>query len=237
MFFPFDWRCGYVSNLWSGLPAELVTMTLRSVAPAPAVCSISSWESWRAPLRVSTRLLSFDMRFSFPSRASGRYECRYPPARLCVKALVRIAGRPRYEHRQTSGNQAARHSVQFILREWAGAHPAQNPMVAFIRHTISFPVFYECLRVWDRVARERQLFICGEVRVGRGAGAKHAQNRANAAALNTLDFILAQWAGACPAEHPVGIVRHIFFSFLLLGLLQTLGRQKSMDEFMDEKIR
>jgi len=35
----------YESSLWSGLPAVLVTMTLRSVAPAPAVCSISSWES------------------------------------------------------------------------------------------------------------------------------------------------------------------------------------------------
>jgi hypothetical protein len=57
----------YVSTLWSGLLAVPVTSVVKRVGITPPEISSSSlWESLRAPMRVSTRLLSwFDIHFSF----------------------------------------------------------------------------------------------------------------------------------------------------------------------------
>jgi hypothetical protein len=57
----------YVSTLWSGLLAVPVTSVVKRVGITPPEISSSSlWDSLRAPMRVSTRLLSwFDIHFSF----------------------------------------------------------------------------------------------------------------------------------------------------------------------------
>jgi hypothetical protein len=57
----------YVSKLWSGLLVVPVTSAVRRVGiKPPEISSSSLWDILRAPMRVSTRLLSwFDIRFSF----------------------------------------------------------------------------------------------------------------------------------------------------------------------------
>jgi hypothetical protein len=54
-----------------------------TVSFAAATSSISVWVNWRAPFRTITRLLSFDIGFSFQLRAVG----------LLVQNVVWIADR------------------------------------------------------------------------------------------------------------------------------------------------
>src|SRR5581483_3790581 len=112
---------------------------------APVICSISFLVSWRAPVRLSTRLLlSFDMKFSFsdfgvsspniPDKNQKLPKCFAKASeQLCIYVAVWIADRAGHKHGETSRNKAAGNLIQFFLGQLTSANPAKYAIV-IIRH-------------------------------------------------------------------------------------------------------
>lgn len=86
----------------------LVVMTLRSVAACSGglfyfiLGKLASTPSGEYPVAIVRHVVSLQP-FSKPEASTGRSERQ----KLCVKALVGIAGRAGYQRAQTSWNQAA----------------------------------------------------------------------------------------------------------------------------------
>jgi hypothetical protein len=106
-----------------------VARELASVFAAAVISSISFSVSDRAPMRVSTRLLSFGIDFSF----------RLWWYQLCIKPLVWIAGGVCHNdaEERDGGSGGLFH---FIVGKLASTPAGEHP-VAIVRHVVSFSAF------------------------------------------------------------------------------------------------
>src|SRR6516162_6921883 len=132
----------YSSILRSGLVTGAVRKAVRRVGmKPPPILSISFCVSWRAPIRVSTRLLfSCDidllpLQILVPSpNIPGRNQTR----ELGVKAHVRIAYRTcRNVAGMRKGSVASHDLFDFFFCELASPYAAQYPVFVVIRHKVS----------------------------------------------------------------------------------------------------
>jgi hypothetical protein len=106
-----------------------VARELASVFAAAVISSISFSVSDRAPMRVSTRLLSFGIDFSFRLRW---YQ-------LCIKPLVWIAGGVCHNDAQERDGCSGS-LFHFIVGKLASTPAGEHP-VAIVRHVVSFSAF------------------------------------------------------------------------------------------------
>jgi hypothetical protein len=107
---------------------------------------LASAPSSEHPIAIVRHVVSFSA-FSKPgeinlAKANGQ--------KLCISAMVGIAGRPRCQHGQTRWNQTARNLIQFALGYFAGAHADEYPVVFLVRHTflLSVPGLHPIRWVW-----------------------------------------------------------------------------------------
>jgi hypothetical protein len=98
------------------------------IRPA-VICSVSVWVNWRAPFRMSTRLLSFDIGFSFQTSCS----------QLAIQPLVRIAGRIGHNNAQERGASSGG-LFHFIVGKLASTPSGEYPVVVLVRHTFLLSV-------------------------------------------------------------------------------------------------
>jgi hypothetical protein len=88
------------------------------------------------PVVIVRHVISFSA-FSKPeeinlAKANGQ--------KLCISAMVGIAGRPRCQHGQARWNKTARNLIQFALGYFAGANADEYPVVVLVRHTFLLSV-------------------------------------------------------------------------------------------------
>jgi hypothetical protein len=123
---------------------------------------------------------------------------------------------------------SSRNLLHFIPGQWTSAHPAEYPVVVFIRHKFllfqSSPNILGEQNLSKRLVLQsgRQLCIKALVWIAGRAGYKDAQTSWNQTARDTEDFMLLQWAGSRPAKYPViVVVRHR----LLLSSSKSFSKQ------------
>jgi hypothetical protein len=87
-------RSGLIFSYWSRISSGLLTgpvaRELASVFAAAVICSISFSVSDRAPLRVSTRLLSFNISFSFQVRVVSYESSFWSDEPLAVVVIITL---------------------------------------------------------------------------------------------------------------------------------------------------
>jgi hypothetical protein len=147
-----------------------VPRELASVFAAAVISSISFSVSDRAPMRVSTRLLSFDIDFSFRLRW---YQ-------LCIKPLVWIAGgvchNDAEERDGCSGGL-----FHFIVGKLASTPAGEHPVI-IVRHVVSFAAFSQPGEINLSKHTVTKLCIKAVVGIAGRACYQRAQTRWNQAA-------------------------------------------------------